>query len=192
MPRDENKNPLNTLTDPHTFADLAALILRFEKAPDLQPEDIRCVQLAKVALRQLEDAGKALVQEQVDQARRARDALQTLLPTDLVNLPLGVKEQLRLTRNDEKDMQIYSALESLGGSATLEKLLIELWKQHRVQIDRKSLTRRLHSLVEKAVIFRQKGRRGEYHTHAGFSSLRHRTGESRQSSDSGESMKVSA
>lgn len=143
---------------------LATLVGDLERTSDL-PSGVRSqLTMAKIAVRLVQDTFLGVVQERKEIEDRAAEATSALRPADLVNLPEQLREQLQLSRNDHLDMSIYSALESLGGSATLEKLLIELYRSQRKMINRKPLARRLHGLVERGVIFRTPGRRGLYHT----------------------------
>lgn len=143
---------------------LATLVGELERTRDLPPGVQSQVQVAKIAVRLVQDTLSDVVRERKEVEERAARATSALRPGDLVNLPEQLRAQLQLSRNDHLDMSIYAALENLGGSATIEKLLIEFYRSQRTMINRKPLARRLHGLVERGVIFRTPGRRGLYHT----------------------------
>lgn len=164
MSRRLGPNPDELLTSPDYLPLLSQLLVDLDRTLSLPAELHKQLQLAKIAVRHVEDALGALLKEKRAVEERAARALCALQPSDLMNLPEQVREQLRLSPNDHLDLKIVSALDGLGGSATLEKLLIEMWRTQKTMMDRKPLARRLHGLAERGVIFRTPGRRGLYHT----------------------------
>ena len=90
----------------------------------------------------------------------------SLTPADLEGLPEEVLKQLSISEGDRTDFAVLNLLEELGGIASLDQLLIGLYKKTGEVLKRQGLTSRLYRMTQKELIYGVPGKKGIYATRA--------------------------
>ena len=90
----------------------------------------------------------------------------SLTPADLEGLPEEVLKQLSISDGDRTDFAVLNLLEELGGIATLDQLLIGLYRKTGEVLKRQALTSRLYRMTQKELIYGISGKKGVYSTKA--------------------------
>ncbi len=107
---------------------------------------------------QLEQVGKELV-------RLAK--LTTALPSDLGNLhelPQELLNELSVAKTDEFDHQLVTVINSYGGEASLDQILIGLYKKFAVTQKRRFTQNKLYRMTKAGVVWSAGGKKGIYTT----------------------------
>lgn len=88
----------------------------------------------------------------------------SLTPTDLEGLPEELLKQLSISDGDKTDFAILNILEEAGGIATLDQILIGLFKKTGEIMKRQALTSRLYRIGQKdtKLIWSVPGKKGVY------------------------------
>jgi len=73
----------------------------------------------------------------------------SLTPTDLEGLPEELLKQLSISDGDKTDFAILNIIEEAGGIATLDQILIALFKKTGEIMKRQALTSRLYRIGQK-------------------------------------------
>ncbi|HWA91657.1 MAG TPA: hypothetical protein VG889_16580 [Rhizomicrobium sp.] len=81
---------------------------------------------------------------------------------DLSDLPPELLSELSASHGDVLERQILSAIEALGGSADLDRLLIALYRRFSVVQKRRFLQNKLWRMVRKGLVQKTKSDRGVF------------------------------
>jgi hypothetical protein len=87
-----------------------------------------------------------------------------LTPSDLAGLPPELLLELNLTDSDEQDLAILNIINGAGGTMSLDKLLIALYRQTKEVHKRAKLTARLYRMAQKEILFNVPKKKGVYST----------------------------
>lgn len=94
----------------------------------------------------------------------ATEANLRLTQDEIKDLPPELLEQLSLTDSDRKEFLIAELIAKLGGTTSLDKILIALYRETGEVEKRAKLTARLYRMGSKGMIFADKNRKGVYST----------------------------
>ncbi|MES9838578.1 MAG: hypothetical protein ABW144_19165 [Candidatus Thiodiazotropha sp.] len=85
-----------------------------------------------------------------------------LTPDDLEGLPPELLKELNISESDELELQIMRALRSAGGALTVDKILIQLYRDTGNIHERKALAAKLYRMTQKNLLQSVPDRRGLY------------------------------
>ena len=86
----------------------------------------------------------------------------SLDPSDLDSLPEELINELSISKADKFEYIILTVIEELGGFASLDQLLVSLYKQTKLVHKRTQLTNRLYRMVQKGLIHSVPDKKGVY------------------------------
>jgi hypothetical protein len=112
-------------------------------------------------LAQLESGGgpnPASIGPNVPTAQRAL----TLSWAELQNLPPDLMQELSISEADKLDYTIAEVIDSCGGFASLDRLLVELYRKSGEVHKRTTLNSRLYRMAQKGMIHAVAGKKGVY------------------------------
>jgi hypothetical protein len=85
-----------------------------------------------------------------------------LKPHDIVGLPEDVIKQLSISEGDRQEFKFLEMIESAGGTMTLDKLIIQLYRDTGEIHDRAKLNAKLYRMTSKEMLYSVPGKRGVY------------------------------
>jgi hypothetical protein len=88
----------------------------------------------------------------------------TLTPGDVEGLPEELLKELSISE-DRTEFAILNVLEEAGGIATLDQLLIGVYKKTKEVLKRPAMTSRLYRMGQKELIWGLPGKKGLYSNH---------------------------
>ena len=100
--------------------------------------------------------------------RELEEARKRLLPIpaeygDLSDLPPSVLAQLNLARIDELEQQLRDIVAAADGREIgLDMIIIELWRRHKVEQERRFIMNKLYRMGQKGLIESVEGKKGAY------------------------------
>lgn len=136
---------------------LAADYRSWAKTSDAEGQSARAARQTRIA-----ENLEAVVQE-LEVARKR------LLPVpteygDLSDLPPSVLAQLNLTKIDELEQQMRDIVAAANGQEVgLDAIIIELWRRHKVEQERRFIMNKLYRMAQKGLIQSAEGRKGVYY-----------------------------
>lgn len=87
-----------------------------------------------------------------------------ITPEDLDGLPPEILEKLELSESDKYEFQIVNIIRKVGGTASLRKIMLELYKQSGDMPDKQTLNNKLYRMTMKKTLFRSSMGKGYYST----------------------------
>ncbi len=81
---------------------------------------------------------------------------------EIEGLPPEVLEELSISESDRTKFNIISGIRAMGGVASLDRIIIYLYKQHNDLQKRGPLNQRLYRMVQKELIFSVPRKKGVY------------------------------
>lgn len=87
-----------------------------------------------------------------------------LSPKDLDGLPAELLDQLSLNDSDRKDFLLIEIIDDIGGTASLDRILVNLYKRTGEIEKRSKLVSRLYRMASKELIFQHPDKKGVYTT----------------------------
>lgn len=88
----------------------------------------------------------------------------SLLPSDLEGLPPELLSELSISDLDKLAFTVISVLEAEGGMASLDRILIGLWRKTKEVHKKTVLQPKLYRMMQKKLIFPVPGKKGVYST----------------------------
>jgi hypothetical protein len=85
-------------------------------------------------------------------------------PDDIKNLPQELLDQLNISDSDRSDFQIIEAINSVGGIASIDKILIAYYHITKQIYDRQKLMAKLYRMSVKKMLFSHPHKKGIYST----------------------------
>lgn len=82
--------------------------------------------------------------------------------SELQNLPPELVAELSITDSDKLDFSIAELIEKSGGVATLDRILVDIYKLTGEILKRSNLNARLYRMVQKEMIYSVPGKKGVY------------------------------
>ncbi len=84
---------------------------------------------------------------------------------EIHGLPQELLEELSISESDKTEFNISSLITELGGIASLDRLLVALFRQSSEITKRAALNQRLYRMVQKELIYSVPGKKGVYSNH---------------------------
>ena len=84
---------------------------------------------------------------------------------EITSLPEELLEELSSSQYDKGELQVLKMMREYGGIISLDRILVNLYKQTGEITKRPALTSRLYRMVQKEVIFSVPGKKGFYSLH---------------------------
>lgn len=81
---------------------------------------------------------------------------------EVEDLPPELIAELSVSDGDKTEFQILSAIEKLGGIASLDRILVELWRATGEVSKRAAITNRLYRMGGKGMLYSLPGKKGVY------------------------------
>lgn len=104
-----------------------------------------------------------LEENQANKSASSSDGIQlTLKFEEVADLPEEVRAELSLSDSDKTEYQIRSLIEELGGIASLDRLIVGIYKETGEVIKRSTITSKLYRMSQKGIVFGVPGRKGAY------------------------------
>ena len=100
-------------------------------------------------------------QQTDDQKAKAKGRL-SLSWEELEDLPEELKAELSITDSDKLDFTIESIIKQSGGIATLDRILVDLYRKTGEVHKRQSLNARLYRMAQKSMIYSVPNKKGVY------------------------------
>jgi len=107
--------------------------------------------------------------DKADGRKKQRRGAAEIVNSDLADLPDELLKELRLGPRTSLDTQILDVFRALGGSATLDDVLIGLYRKFTVVQKRRFLQNALWRMVRKGYLLAQRGERGRFSLSPEFS-----------------------
>lgn len=87
-----------------------------------------------------------------------------LSPHELLDLPPELIKQLALNESDNYELELIRLIDSVGGTISLDKLIVLLYRDKGEIADRVQLNARLNRMMRKETIFSVPKKKGVYRT----------------------------
>ena len=84
---------------------------------------------------------------------------------EIHGLPQELLEELSISESDKTEFNISALITELGGVASLDRLLVALFRQSGEITKRAALNQRLYRMVQKELIYSVPGKKGVYSIH---------------------------
>lgn len=81
---------------------------------------------------------------------------------EVTDLPEEVLKELSLSDSDKTDYQIRSLMEQLGGIASLDRLIVGIYRETGEVIKRSTITSKLYRMVQRGIVYGVPGKKGVY------------------------------
>lgn len=81
---------------------------------------------------------------------------------EIEGLPPEVMEELSISDSDRVEFNIAAGVVALGGVASLDRIIVHLWKEFSEVHKRTTLNQRLYRMTQKEMIYSVPGRKGVY------------------------------
>ena len=88
----------------------------------------------------------------------------SLIPEDLEGLPEELINELSISEADKTEFLILNIIQENGDVASLDKILVGIYKKNGEIMKRPTLTARLYKMSQKDLIFNVQGKKGVYST----------------------------
>lgn len=87
------------------------------------------------------------------------------VPWDEVkDMPLELLEELSISDSDKSDYVVVSIVERVGGVASLDRILVELYKETGEVVKRANLNARIYRMIQKEALYSVPSKKGVYST----------------------------
>jgi hypothetical protein len=111
------------------------------------------------------DKYAALLQERAEiKARVPSQGSLSLMPADLEGLPPELLSELSISDLDKLAFTVISVIDGEGGVASLDRILIGLWRKTKEVHKKTVLQPKLYRMMQKKLIFPVPGKKGVYST----------------------------
>lgn len=113
------------------------------------------------------EENKQLLSELLDELSTPQQPIMdgiNITSVDLEGLPDEVLAQLNLSSSDYYDLALVNLINKMGGKASIDKLIIMLYKEKGEVADRTQLNARLYRMTKKEMLYLVPGRKGVYST----------------------------
>jgi len=85
-----------------------------------------------------------------------------LKPADIIGLPPELIAQLSIDESDLADFQVLDLIEESGGTMSLDRIIIGIFRKNGEISDRSKLNARLYRLAQKGLLYPVPGRKATY------------------------------
>lgn len=87
-----------------------------------------------------------------------------VFPDELKDLPPDLLKQLNISSSDKQDFQIIEAIDSVGGVASIDKILIAYYHLTKQVFERQKLMAKLYRMANKGLLYSHPSKKGIYGT----------------------------
>lgn len=87
-----------------------------------------------------------------------------LIAEEIEGLPSELLEELSISESDKVEFRIVSLINEMGGVASLDRLLVAIYRKTGEVMKRTALNQRLYRMAQKEMIFSVPGKKGIYST----------------------------
>jgi uncharacterized protein (DUF2384 family) len=94
--------------------------------------------------------------------KRPKQLRLSLTPDDIDGLPDDLIDELSISGSDKVEFAILNVLEESGGIASLDQIIVGLYRQTEEIHKRTAITNRLYRMVQKGIVFSAQGKKGVY------------------------------
>jgi len=132
-------------------------------------EDTRRLELHKSTAKKFRDLAEAIEINEKTLSKLGplpspeRAAL-SLSWNEIEGLPDELVAELSISDSDKSDYNLIALIDEAGGIASLDRLLVELYKQTGEIVKRSNLNARLYRMIQKEMVFSVPGKKGVYST----------------------------
>jgi hypothetical protein len=88
-----------------------------------------------------------------------------LTPEEIRDLPEELLAELSISEADRKDFQVIEIIDALGGMASIDKILVSIYRKTGEIEKRSRLNARLYRMANKGSVFAHPDKKGVYSTH---------------------------
>lgn len=85
-------------------------------------------------------------------------------PDDIKNIPPQLLAQLNISDSEKQDFNIIEAIDSVGGIASIDKILIAYFHKTQEILDRQKLMAKLYRMSNKGIVYSHPSKKGIYST----------------------------
>lgn len=71
---------------------------------------------------------------------------------DINELPEELRKQIKISESDKLDMDIIECIDAFGGTAAIDEILVQLWKDSGTILDRDYLARKIYRLTRNGAL----------------------------------------
>ena len=83
---------------------------------------------------------------------------------EVQGLPAELLEELSISDSDKSDYAVVTIVEQAGGIASLDRILVEIYKDTNEIVKRANLNARIYRMIQKEMLFSVPGKKGVYST----------------------------
>jgi hypothetical protein len=83
---------------------------------------------------------------------------------EIEGLPEDLIKELSISEGDKTDYAVLRVIEQCGGIASLDRILVNLFREHKEVFKRNTLTSRLYRMTQKGLLFNVPYKKGVYST----------------------------
>ncbi|SFJ00070.1 hypothetical protein [Nitrosomonas sp. Nm34] len=98
----------------------------------------------------------------LDKKSKAVSSSLHILPSDLEGLPQELLDELNISDSDKQELEIIKSLENAGGVLTIDKLMIQLYRDTGAIHNRKQLAAKLYRMTSKGLLRSNQDKRGAF------------------------------
>jgi hypothetical protein len=108
------------------------------------------------------NADTALLIKEIHEPRKVSVHKLNLTPECIEGLPEDLIKELSISEGDKTEFLILNVIEENGGVASLDKILIGVYKKTQEIMKRTALTARLYRMSQKQTVYNVVGKKGVY------------------------------
>ena len=130
-------------------------------------QDTRRLELHRNTAKKFRDLAEAIefnekVLSKLGPLPSPKKAALTLSWNEIEGLPDELVAELSISDSDKSDYNLIALIDEVGGMASLDRLLVELYKKTGEVIKRSNLNARLYRMIQKEMVFSVPGKKGVY------------------------------
>ena len=85
-----------------------------------------------------------------------------ITPNDLIGLPPELIAELNITESDKQDFLLMEVIDDLGGIASIDKIMIQVYRKTGEILERQKLGAKLYRMISKSLIYSLPSKKGVY------------------------------
>lgn len=85
-----------------------------------------------------------------------------ITPNDLIGLPPELIAELNITESDKQDFLLMEVIGDLGGIASIDKIMIQVYRKTGEILERQKLGAKLYRMISKNLIYSLPSKKGVY------------------------------
>lgn len=88
-----------------------------------------------------------------------------ITPNDLIGLPPELIAELNISESDKQDFLLMEVMDELGGIASIDKIMIQVYRKTGEILERQKLGAKLYRMISKKLIYPLPSKKGVYSLH---------------------------